>query len=152
MLLPYDVWVWCLMLPLRPRFLLNLQTSPKMPWDWLTTRGAPDTVNQIPSPLMMLVATLVTVVSLFHWSLEVELPSRLHAATDNCGSSCRCSRRCRCPCPCRRCWPCRSSPWWWLTAPQQWRACSGATAMAIAMTSNTWRGNLGKAAISSVCT
>ena len=82
MLLPYDVWVWCLMLPLRPRFLLNLQTSPKMPWDWLTTRGAPDTVNQIPSPLMMLVATLVTAVSIYGSGSRTSISPSCNAATD----------------------------------------------------------------------
>ena len=82
MLLPYDVWVWCLMLPLRPRFLLNLQTSPMMPWDWLTTRGAPDTVNQIPSPLMMLVATLVTAVSIYGSGSRTSISPSCNAATD----------------------------------------------------------------------
>ena len=48
----------------RPRLILNLQTSPMMPWDWLTTRGAPDTVNCSPSPLWCWWQ---------HWSLQSSL-------------------------------------------------------------------------------
>ena len=93
-MLPYDVWVWCLTLPLRPKFLLNLQTSPMMPWDWLTIRRARTQKVRFPPPWWGWCqhrSLHCSPASLSPDSRSKASP-HLHSATDTRGRSCQCPR------------------------------------------------------------